>query len=542
MAIAALSVLLFGLLPARVRAWTEARVESARADVTVDDAGAADVALELRLYVHRGWLTTLSLAGFDPGLVLSEEEPPTLLPVEAEFPVYRPSVQRADDSVRLAFDRRDAPHRGTYRVMLHYHVVLAIDPESHEVRFTLPGFEAGLDGVQLVFHVPPGTELSPDSLPEATTQVQEQPEGAHSRLTLRRAHVPRTIPWIVALRLPGSRVVTTEHTVAAPERASLHAPMRHLPYAFAALFIALGWIRRRRFAARADALGLKPSPLVPGLSPLARDGALLLACLGYARACEQQPLAGLIFLTVAMLVQIERVPSALRPARPGAFRPVSESESAPRATTRARATAVLDRCLDGTQPAGLFTLALLVAAVAWIASLETSAATLAASVPFAALWWVPTFFSGHAGTLPPSLAERLAWAKAQAGLLTNVEPSVEVQTVTHQATDGRSQDARVDLRLATPALGLLRLQLLLASSPGAGGVESRACMLAVVRPGSSADRRLEIAHPELTPWTRSERRAYLIPVDDSPALALSSLAECLTRDTTPVRNASQHAA
>ncbi|NCQ61804.1 MAG: hypothetical protein GW913_14185, partial [Myxococcales bacterium] len=61
------------LVPTRALAWTEARIESAHATVEVEESGAAQVELELLIHVHRGWLTSLRLAGFDPGLALSED-------------------------------------------------------------------------------------------------------------------------------------------------------------------------------------------------------------------------------------------------------------------------------------------------------------------------------------------------------------------------------------------------------------------------------------------------------------------------------------
>jgi len=543
MAMVAATLLVLGAQPTVARAWTEARVESASAHVAIDAQGGADVIMVLRLHVRRGWLSALTLDGFDAGMTLSETDPPLLHPLESEGPVYRPSVRASDGGrVRLGFERREAPRRGDYRVSLNYHVALGVDPQSRELRFTLPGFEAGLDGVELVFELPAGTQLSPDSLPEATTQVSEARGSNVTRITLRRAHVPRTVPWVVVFRLAGAAQPT-------PERAHTDAPQRPLasssrgaPYAFALLFVLVGWIRRRRFAARADALSLTPSPLIPHLPAWVRDATLLVSALGYARACSSEPLAAIVFLSVGALVQLERVPATLRPARPGAFRPLTDAEGDPPRELKTRALGLLDHALDGTRLSGLLLLGLLTSTVAWLASLEPAASTLAASATFACAFWVPTFFSGHARTLPPSMPQRIRWARAQAAQLTTAETEVAVEVVVHRAMDGRAQDVRLELRPTSPASGLLRLQLLLASSPGLGRVEARAAILVVVRPGSSADRRVSIAHPQLTPWTCSERRAYLIALEGEAAHAITSLGRCLTRDTTPKALTPKHAA
>ncbi|NOY94471.1 MAG: hypothetical protein GXP55_25115, partial [Deltaproteobacteria bacterium] len=298
-------------------------------------------------------------------------------------------------------------------------------------------------------------------------------------------------------------------------------------WALALLLVGLGLVRRRRYSTRAARLGLKPSPLLPFVPPLARDGVLVIAALGYARALPEEPMASLVFLSVAVLVQLERVPSSLRPARPGAFEPVAPDERAAARRGRMWSHLGLDALLDATKPLGLLTLGLLFAALCWLARGDAPSHQLAASVPFAALWLVPTFLSGHARTLPPDMYARLAWADATVERLQG--PGRDLRALRHRAANGRVQDVRVGVELDAPQPGLLRLQLLLAASPGISLAHVQVAALIVTRPQSPADQACARAFPHTSAWTSGDRRARLLPVTDELEAQLEALSDALSR-------------
>ena len=110
----ACALALCALLPARVQAWTEARVETASAHLDMLSGGRARVSLHVGVRVLGGWLSRLELDGLDPGLVLDLERPPFLLCEDGQRLVPETKVQR-DGRVVITFPGRSrAPHRGRH--------------------------------------------------------------------------------------------------------------------------------------------------------------------------------------------------------------------------------------------------------------------------------------------------------------------------------------------------------------------------------------------------------------------------------------------
>lgn len=156
---------LFAAAPAR--AWTDAAVRSVQARVELRPDASARITLTATVRVHGGWLEGLELAGLDPDLVLDETAPPFAL--DAEGQRYEPRAEvLAGGRVLLAFGRRGAPRRGTITVTIAYTTSLAhraTEPLEDEglvrVRWTLPGWRSGLDGVQIEIVAPRGTRFGP---------------------------------------------------------------------------------------------------------------------------------------------------------------------------------------------------------------------------------------------------------------------------------------------------------------------------------------------------------------------------------------------
>ncbi|HJK89766.1 MAG TPA: hypothetical protein RMH26_03430, partial [Polyangiaceae bacterium LLY-WYZ-15_(1-7)] len=198
--------------PGRAHAWTDAQVRTVKAEVRVDAAARAEVQLAVEVRVRGGWLEGLEVAGLDPELALDEE---SLRFVSVQGERFRPRVRvREGGRVQLRFERREAPRRGTYEVRFRYRSDLAPmarpteDGERVRVEWTLPGWEAGLDGVELTLDVPGDAAFPPEDDALATIHRSRETGEGRSRLSWRRAHLPRTLPWTVAAEVPAEAMAS----------------------------------------------------------------------------------------------------------------------------------------------------------------------------------------------------------------------------------------------------------------------------------------------------------------------------------------------
>lgn len=207
-------LLAFGAMafvPSSALAWTDASVASVRANVEVDEHGTALVTLALRVRVHGGWLTDIDVDGLDSDLSLEGAGLPWA--VDEAGVQYAPTVRTFPGGrVRLQFDRHNAPRRGTSEIGFRYRTVLAhratvasADGEHIRIRWTLPAWQTGLDGVVLTATVPGRSRAVYDDDEERDVAVvNESFDQGRTTITYRRVHLPRTTPWTIAFEAQAS--------------------------------------------------------------------------------------------------------------------------------------------------------------------------------------------------------------------------------------------------------------------------------------------------------------------------------------------------
>ncbi len=533
----ALAVLLFA---PSARAWTNAAVHHVQARVVLSGDASAHVTLTADVRVHGGWLEGLEMAGLDPDLVLDEEQPPWA--VDESGQRYHPRAEVRDGGrVLLSFPH--SPHRGRVSVQIAYRTSLAhraTEPVEGEprvrVRWTLPAWRSGLDGVQIDVVAPPGSRMGPGDDgkggPSMTTEVVDEPEGI--RLSWRRAHLPRTLSWTVAVDVPaeamvpelrGSPVVTPPPAPVSPRAAT---PVDPAPY-WLVLAVALalaclvkivsvaGLARRSRARAR---------PLVPLPGALRAPIALGFAAMA-SWAGPEQPFAGLAALAGGTLLATYRRADPGAGSQLGAWRPVDTRWL--RAARRSRWLSFLSpgALLDATTPLGAITL------VSWSVLPFVVAAPLSnvvrASVACLAL---PLFLTGTRIAFPTGPADALAILLRLARRLPSLPEDMGLRPVVHVDVRGAVQDARVRTVLTRRPRGLLRLDLVVIEAARGGRFVRRLAVLVLTRDGSAAEKALTEAmadvDAESSPGGRRVVRVLPFDRDPGPILARlrAALADC----------------
>jgi len=467
-------------------AWTETQVESARAIVDVQSDARADVELELDVRVRGGWLEWLEVAGLDEDLAL-DETATRFVEVHDDGigERFHPRVRARDDGrVQLRFERRAAPRRGRYRVTLRYATNLAgratlpTDDGDVRVEWTMPGWRAGLDGVEIALHLPAGASFADDAMGQNNASVERHQESladGRTRLRWRRVHQPRTVPWRVEAIVPGDRMDASLSRAALPEeegaptelssRAPSPPPASLRRSSIALLLAVFAVLSILLFERRARAAGVVPRPLLPFPLPLR-----LLLVLGACGAAAQ--LVGvrwqwLAALAVAALVVVERTPRTLRAARLGAWHDVDE-DTIRRARRRVWRARIL-RPVDAGAPLGLL---VLLAATLLLAELPASEVEGPVNDVHGWLLLLLPFVTGVRAQLPKTPAEKLLALHA-------AKVEAPTRPALHVDATGRWQDARRRLVTEARPAGLLRLDLAWVGGTLVG--------LVVTREGSAAD-------------------------------------------------------
>ncbi|HEY8432409.1 MAG TPA: hypothetical protein VIL20_28755 [Sandaracinaceae bacterium] len=519
-----------GAAPAR--AWTEAAVRSVAVRVHVSPDASAHVTLTATVRVHGGWLEGIDLAGLDPDLVLDETAPPFAL--DAEGRRYRPRAEvLSGGRVQLAFGRRDAPRRGTvtitlaYRTSLAHRATEAIEGGTVRVRWTLPGWRSGLDGVQIEMLVPPGARPGPAGEGEGAavaTEVEPRPEG--TLLRFRRAHLPRTLEWSVAADVPADamaeelRAPPVLEAPPPPRAASPAAPIDLAPYwtALAALLALLACAKMAAVARLARASRAIPRPLLP-LPALVRAPLAVALALGGWLA-QREPLLASGLLAMASLTATYRTASRAEASSLGAWRPADAAWI--RAARRLRWTRWIapSSLLDATTPLGLAHLAAWVA-VPWLAPLPFAMAVCAAVLP------LPILTTGTRLAFPTGPAGALAALLAVARRMRSLPRGAGLRPVLHVSARGEVQDARVRTVLERRPRGLLRLDLVLVEAAHAGGYERGVRLLVATREGSAAEKAAAEKLADL-PAIASPggRRIVRIAAIEELERAVAAFAEC----------------
>lgn len=209
-AVALCALVLAMSVPGAAHAWTEARVESAGAQLDVQGDGRAHVSLRIGVRVLGGWLSKLELAGLDPGLALDPAQPPSLLTEDGQQLTPEVRFLRGGRVVIGFPSRSGAPHRGRHDLLLHYTTTLMSEPSKdggRTLRWSLPAFSADLRDVDVQIGAPGGARATGE--PDGAVTVSESTQGGRAVLRWQRAQLPRTLVFEAALALPASVVRAT---------------------------------------------------------------------------------------------------------------------------------------------------------------------------------------------------------------------------------------------------------------------------------------------------------------------------------------------
>ncbi len=545
LAVAALLVALAS--PSAAHAWTDAAVRGVHATVDVEPDGTAYVTLRLTVRVHAGWLEGLELNGLDEDLVLDETAPPTA--VTADGQELTPSVRVLHGGrVQLGFRGR-SPRRGVTMVTLSYWTSLAhrrtapVEGEDRvRVRWVLPGWSSGLDGPQIEVHVPEGSRLAPgqEGDLESGTETSVEPEGQATVLRWRRAHLPRTVPWAVAVDVPAEAMdvgLRGPPLVELPRPSSVAAQAEDpRPYwlGFAAWLVLMAWLKLYATRTLGQRARRAARPLVP-LPVWAR--ALLIGAAGAGGAAASLydwRLAAGAFALVSVLATYRPAGPTAAP-RLGAWRAVDARWLA--AARRRGWTRWIEpiALVDATTVAGALHLAALLA-VPWVwrePALPLSQTLLLSVLP------LPLFVSGTRIAFPLGATETLWRLLRMCRRLRHVPDGVGLRPVMHVSTDGHMQDARVRTALEHRPDGLLRLDLAMGALPHAGGTETVPMLLILTRAGRPLEATLRERFGELVTVTsrggRRVLRAVVIRDGDLSILGqlVEAFADCPAAPTQP---------
>jgi hypothetical protein len=528
--------LLLALAPARASAWADASVRSVQAEVVLAPDGSARVSIITTMRVHGGWLEGFELAGLDPDLVLAQDAPPWATDEAGER--WAPTAEvLTGGRVQLAFSGH-SPRRGTLRVGLTYQTSLAHratapveDEDLVRVSWTLPGWRSGLDGVEITIVAPRGTRFGPRDETDSGASLETNREelGATTRLRWRRAHLPRTVAWTVAVDVPSSAMIAELR--APPELAPPPAPrdaeaptQRRDPIVFwlalslgIAVLAALSVFgaRRRAQRSRTTARGLVPSPLL----------VRVLAIVIFAPASVVLGMAvtelGLGALALLVILATFRTAGPSRAPQLGAWRPLDVRWLG--AVRRSRWSRWLSpwTLTDATTPLGA------IALLAWIAApfaLDGGPFELCVC---AAVLPLPLFLGGTRLAFPTAPPDAAIALLAACRKLRALPEGVALRPVAYIDVRGELAEVRVRTVLERRPRGLLRLDLVVIEAERAGGWERGIALLAVTREGSDAERALAERAPELAAESSpGGRRIARVASIDRLGLIVDALREC----------------
>ncbi len=492
-------------MPTGARAWTDAQVHGADADVVLSPDGRAEVTLSLLLRVRGGWLEGLEIAGLEPDAELIEDPRMVSVPSEGETlerfhpraSVREPRGDDPDARIQLSFHRRESPRRGRYRIEVRYATDLGSrlmpreDGDGWKGEWTLPAWRSGLDGVTITLRLPRGATFDPDAPPRALVERERTTEAGLTILRWDRAHLPRTTAWPLRFELPAgslSPALAERLRVGAPATepsgetpSAVTTPMAEtpahrapapfemppwLPVALALAMLGTGALFEREAARRRA----RPRPLV---APFALRLALLSLLVGADWALALEPSARALVLLGIVVVGWQRSaePAAPKPGRWSALDPAADIAVGPSLTHATTCLGVL------FVVGGAFALG---------DPLHPSWAVVALVAPL---------LHGGARRLPPTLcARRAALLELAAATRAPLEAEASLALVGHHDDEGIG-DVRLRWTLARPRPGIHRLDLVLTDERGPGGLLRKARLLVVTEAGSVAERHMERMAP-----------------------------------------------
>lgn len=491
-----------------------------------------------RVRVDRGWLQSFEMDGLDPDLTFIPERPITF--TEENGRALSPRVEHAGEGrVIFEFNRRMAPRRGDYVASLAYRTELARNTELDEanhavVRWTMPSWRYGLDDVVIAIDAPRGARALLAEGEEGMVEVTHADLATGTRITLRRAHLPRTREWPVAVAIPlermdaALRMPAGEMAARPAQTALINEESARSSIAWIASFLALLALAKISAVVRTSIRSrVSPRPLLP-LSAKRRAGLAIAAALGAVVYADEPEIVALLFMVIG-ITAIHWRTGAPRPPRLGSFRAASAAELTQAGRALRSERFGLDAWLDPTTIPGMFSLAVCSAAplLLWASPMRPSPWPLAclASALAAAILLSQT---RHSRPMPPlaSLAHLLRLASSTRCDL-ECERRWTLRPVLHTDVRGELQDARLRIALPATPKGLLRLDVVFATQAERARFRSELRLLVVTREGSAVDRALEERFAGTRIATAPRRTARQLPLGPGLAPTLTEVLEAL---------------
>ncbi|MEM7138096.1 MAG: hypothetical protein AAF500_16055 [Myxococcota bacterium] len=461
--------------PRPAAAWTRAMVESANATVEVRDDAETSVFLDLRLRVHAGWVNELEIATLGSDVVVDPRRPPYLRAEDGE--VYRPETELTEDGrIRLSFERRGAPRKGEYRVLVRYRAKAKVSAvpgtDEAEVVWSLPAWETGLHDVTVDVRAPRGSVVPNalrDSSPGVTLATHERPRA--TQFVWRRIHLPRHTPWNLRFRVNKGAIAlpTAEPALPTAEPFTPLAPIEGQDLPWSVLVLALLVLVKRRaievtMGPEAHLVRLR-WPAVLGLAS---------ACVGLVMLfAPSEPLLAIPVLALMLHRPSERF--AVPDEHGWRVRPPS---------VRIRRETPLGDLLDGTQPVG------------WIVGGVALITIIALGQPIVALAALPVFLTGTGHHRPPTPTESEQLLAAFISDL-RLEDTAPPMGFCWEAREGSPPRCRIVVPSARP--GLLSLSCVAVTSKIGCVAQRRVMLLVQTRAQSDADdlvRRATASEPD----------------------------------------------
>lgn len=531
---ACLAVLALG--PARARAWTEASVRTVRVHVDLDREARALVAMRVTVRIHGGWLESLDLSGLDPDLVLDESKPPSVVTEDGDKLAPRVTTPRPGDRIVLSFSRRQAPRRGLifvdvlYRTSLAHRATEPVAGGRVRVRWTLPPWQTGLDGVSLSASAPPGADFAEQDDESAVEHVR-YPSDRRVVLAWRRVHLPRTTPWTITFDVPEREMAVALEQARPIARThvarKLLAPPWAAPTVLAAM-IAMLALFTRLGARRDDRRGVALEPLVP-MPEAARVTAILALSTASALLGPGRPWLVLVALGIVAALATTRGARPRGTLRLGAFREASPSQLDRARWSRVLALVGYKTPLDATTVTGLGVWVAL--STGWAYALSTFGADDGAPPAWAlGALLAPLVLSGTRRHRP--LEPRFALARlsslARSRALRAVRDRATLSLCLHETARGVPQDARLTVCPHSVPDGLVRLDLAIGQLVERGVHTPTDVLVVVTLASSDAERAVADALPDAPALAsaRGHRIARVVSKGVPPVLArvLASLA------------------
>lgn len=446
-------------------AWTRTVVKSADATVEVDEDVWMSVLLKLDVEVQAGWLHELEFAGLGSDVEIDRRRPPYLRSDEGE--IYRPEFEITEDGlIRLSFERRDAPRKGAYRVLLRYRtqgearLLDGAEDDRARLAWTLPAWETGLHDVSVEIRAPRGASVPrelQDMGPGVDFDITKR--LASTQIEWRRIHLPRHTPWTLAFDVPASAItlppVAPEQPAPSGFRPLDAEEQPSLPWALA-LLACLVLLKRRSIEARVG-----PNALLVRTSwPVVLAAVSALVGLGVWLAPHD------IVCAIPLLVF-----ALHRPTRAEPFMLDRPWQAATPTVERFRKP-VPTELLDGTTLIGL-------------AVLATSCTVLALlDQALVSLFLLPVFFTGTRQHTPPRANES---SEKLRGFVSQLRLPPEAPAIGLRWETCKGSAPRCSLVLPTERAGLLSLGFVVTTTT-VGFVVRRSVMLLVeTRTQSDAD-------------------------------------------------------